>query len=336
MRSSPTRPASAAAGAALAALLAVTSPGASQPAPAPVPFEPSKPVELVVTFGKGSQADLAARLMADVAARSGLLPVPITVVNLPAGAGLEAFNAFQERRGDDHALMLLLPNAFTLPLANPAVKLDISALSPVAGMGEEPLALWVSAARTDINTIDDLVADARKRGRDFKIAGPALGTPRAFLAEILMAAYSLPVTYEPQQGLGSTAKLLAERKADATLHNPSEQSAIEPKGVNKPVAFLANARLKEYPITPTFRETGMELTYLAMRSVVGAPGMSPEAQQRYAAVFKAVFDSPEWQAYRARNGMIGRFLTGQPLADYLERDRQRHVRWKMAIDIMRK
>ena len=60
------------------------------------------------------------------------------------------------------------------------------------------------------------------------------------------------------------------------------------------------------------------------RSVVGAPGMSAEAEEYYRNVFQQVFDSEEWQTYRKKKSLYGDFLTGQELKDYWAREKEIH------------
>jgi tripartite-type tricarboxylate transporter receptor subunit TctC len=67
------------------------------------------------------------------------------------------------------------------------------------------------------------------------------------------------------------------------------------------------------------------------RSVVGAPGMSKEAEDFYRDLFKKVYDSPEWQKYKTDKSLQGDFLTGGALKEYWTRERANHQ--KMLKDI---
>ena len=60
------------------------------------------------------------------------------------------------------------------------------------------------------------------------------------------------------------------------------------------------------------------------RSIVGAPGMSAEAEEYYRNVFKQVFDSEDWQKYKKSKSLYGDYLTGQELADYFAREKESH------------
>ena len=85
---------------------------------------------------------------------------------------------------------------------------------------------------------------------------------------------------------------------------------------------------------PTLRETGMDFTYFMQRSVVGAPQMSAEARAYYEQLFRKLFESQEWQQYRAKNSLFSEFTTGTALMGYGCAS-ARSMRAGMAIDLMR-
>jgi tripartite-type tricarboxylate transporter receptor subunit TctC len=93
--------------------------------------------------------------------------------------------------------------------------------------------------------------------------------------------------------------------------------------------------LQQYVTIPTLRETGMDFHYFMQRSVVGAPGMTSPARAFYDQMFRRLFASPEWQDYRAKNSLSGELLAGPTLMTYWLGEREKHLRWKMAIELMR-
>ena len=299
-------------------------------------WRPSKPVELWVTFGKGAHADIWAKRISSLVAKYRLSPVPFQVVNIPTGAGVVAFPKFQKLIGADHTLMLVLPNVFTIPLFRKNVSFDIRKMTPIAMMGEEPLALWVKSNRDDIRSINDFVEVARKMGRKFRMTGPPLGTPRAMLVEMIASLYGLDLSYDGIRKIGSTARRLAQKDYDATIHNPSELADLpEPQAI-RPIAILAHKRIMgEYLTVPTLRETGMAITYSPSRTVIGPPGMPEAARLYYSRLFRKVFATREWQDMRKKKGHVGNFMTGAKLASYLSERAVKHVRWKMAIEQLR-
>ena len=105
-------------------------------------------------------------------------------------------------------------------------------------------------------------------------------------------------------------------------------------GKTKPIVVFTQQRLAAYQKIPALRETGMDFQYLMQRSVVGAPGMSVAAITYYQNLFKSFFASKAWQDYRTKNSLAGEFLSGETLRQYWLKEREKHARWKMALEIM--
>jgi putative tricarboxylic transport membrane protein len=79
----------------------------------------------------------------------------------------------------------------------------------------------------------------------------------------------------------------------------------------------------------------MDFHYFMQRSIVGAPQMSNEARSFYGQLFRKLFESAEWQEYRDKNSLRGEFISGTALMNYWMMEREKHARWKMAIECMR-
>ncbi len=315
----------------IASAVAVSQVGAAGAARA---WEPRKPVEIWVTFGKGAHADIWAKEIISIIEKKQLSNVKFSVVNIPKGAGVEAFPKFGKLNGDNHKLMLVLPNVFTVPLYKRAVKFNLMEMTPIARMGSETLAIWIKTKFKDIKTISALVEYARSKGSSFRIVGPPLGTPRAMLAQVMLALYGINGSYVGIRKIGSTARVLSEQDFEAAIYNPSEQLKLPDPGVVKPIAFLSHKRVKNFISVPTLPETGMAVTYQASRVVIGPRAMSNAARDYYTQLFEKVFNSNEWQARRKREGHIDGFLAGADLNQFLLRRVQMHERWKMAVDAL--
>lgn len=315
------------------AAAAVQAPAAS--AAATAGWQPTKPIDFIVMAGPGGGADQAVRFLVDVIQKRGLANVPFNVVNEPGRSGGDAMAKLMARSGDNHALLFTLNSFYTTPLAMPELKIDVARFTPIARLAEDVFLLWVHSDRTDIKTIDDFVKAAKSKGKDWVMAGTGRGSEDELLTEWLNATYGLNMSYKSFGGGGAVAKELAEKRADSTVNNPAEQNDFYPKGLTKPIIAFTPARLKSYINVPTLRETGMEFNYFMQRSVVGAPNMTPAAAAWYDRLFRSLFESAEWKAYAEKNSLSGELLTGASLMSYWVREREKHVRWRMAIDLMK-
>ncbi len=287
-------------------------------------FEPQKPIEFVVMAGKGGGADKIVRFFQTVIAKNRLAPVPVTPVNKPGGSGAEALVYLKSKDGDNHTIMFTLNSFYTTPLRQPALNVDITEFTPIARMAEDTFLLWVNTDRDDIKTIDDFVKAAKSEGSDWIMAGTGKASEDNLLTDFLNTAYGLEMKYVPYRGGGKVATELAGNNADSTVNNPSEQLGFYQAGKTKPIAAFTPERLPMFKNTPTFRELGHDFVYFMQRTVVGAPGMSAEAQAYYVKLFTKVFNSAEWQKYRKDKSLQGELLTGQALMDYWKRERAVH------------
>ncbi len=296
---------------------------ASAPKDAAAAWEPQKPVEFVIMAGKGGGADKMARLMQSIIAKDNMSNMPFTPVNKPGGSGAEALVYLKDHTGDDHVIMVTLNSFYTTPLRQPDLGIDITTFTPVARMAEDTFLLWVNSA-TDIMNVDDFVAAAKAGGLDWIMAGTGKASEDNLLTNTLNTTYDLEMTYVPYKGGGKVAKELAGENANSTVNNPSEQLGFFEAGNTRPLAAFTPERLAMFPDVPTFRELGHDIVYFMQRSVVGAPGMSDEAEAYYQGVFKQVYDSPEWQEYMTKKSLQGDFLSGPALKDYWVEERDIH------------
>ncbi len=304
-------------GAGLAVFLGMTSAALAE-------FQPQKPITFVVMAGKGGGADKAVRLMQTIIAKNKMAPVPVTPINKPGGTGAEALVYMNGKKGDNHTIMFTLNSFYTTPLRQPALGIDITTFTPIARMAEDTFLLWVNSDRKDINNVADFVKAAKAKGSDWIMAGTGKASEDNLLTDFLNTAYGLKMKYVPYKGGGKVAKELAGNNADSTVNNPSEQLGFFAAGTTKPLAAFTPKRLPMFKDTPTFSELGKDMVYFMQRTVVGAPGMSADAEAYYVDLFTRVFNSAEWQKYRTKKSLQGDLLTGPKLMDYWKEEREIH------------
>lgn len=304
-----------------AALACFTGLAGSQDA---VAWEPRKPVEIVVISAKGGGADDMARLIQAAIAKHKLSSKPFTPVNKSGGTGAEALLYVKEKTGDDHTLLVAQNKFYTTPLNQPALGVDISTFTPVGRMAVDTFVLWVNAD-TDIHTLDDFVKAAKAAGPNWVMAGSGKQSEDELLTEFLKSTFDLPqMKYVPYPGGGDVAASLAGKNSNSTVNNPGEQLGFYQAGKTRPIVTFTKARQPLFPEVPTLAELGNEFEYRMQRSVIGAPGMSPEATQYYQSLMAQVYTTPEWQGFMKKKGMTSGFLTGDLLMDFWLTERKTH------------
>lgn len=286
-------------------------------------WTPKKPVDFVIMAGKGGGADKMARLMQSIIEKNKFSPKPFTPINKAGGSGAEALVFLQQKKGDNHTIMVTLNSFYTTPLRQPGLGVDITTFTPIARMAEDTFLLWVNKD-SGITNLKEFVKAAKKAGKKWLMAGTGRGQEDQLLTDFLNKAYGLKMKYIPFKGGGRVAKELAGNQVNSTVNNPSEQLGFYQAGNTRALAAFTPKRLPLFPDVPTFKELGKNFVYFMQRSVVGAPGMSKEAAKFYQGVFKKVYDTPTWQNYMKKKSLQGDFMTGKALMDYWKREREIH------------
>lgn len=293
-------------------------------------WEPKKPIEFVIMAGKGGGADKMARLMQTIVQKRNLTSKPLVPINKGGGSGAEALQYLKAKQGDDHTLLVTLNSFYTTPLRQPNLKVDTTNFTPVARMAEDTFVLWVNKD-SGISNLEQFVAEAKKADKKWIMGGTGKGQEDEILTNFLNREYSLNMTYLPLKGGGDVARQLAGKQINSSVNNPSEASGFYEEGRFVPIASFTTDRLEQFPNTPTFKETGKDFSYFMQRSVVGAPGMSKEAQAAYQKLFMEVYQTPEWQEYMKSKSLKGEFITGSDLKSYWVDQKDKHEKLLKSI-----
>jgi len=286
-------------------------------------WQPNKPIDFIIMAGKGGGADKMARLMQGIVEKESLAERPLVPVNKSGGSGAEALIAAQGASDPDHTIMVTLNSFYTTPLRQPGLGVDVLQFAPVARMAEDTFLLWVHAD-TGITSFEQWLDVARERGNKWVMGGTGSNSEDNIITDFLNTNYGLEMKYIPYKGGGAVAKDVAGKQINSSVNNPSEAIGFWQSGDMIPLVAFTNERLPMFPEVPTLREKGGDFSYFMQRSVVGAPGMSQEAQAYYTELFTRVYNSEDWQAYKTKKSLMGDLMSGEQLSSYWRDQRTNH------------
>ena len=304
----------------MAAALGTASLALSVPAFA---WQPDKPINFIIMAGKGGGADKMARLMQSIVEKDSLASRPLVPVNKSGGSGAEALIAAKSSNDPNHTIMVTLNSFYTTPLRQPGLDVDVLQFAPIARMAEDTFLLWVHAD-TGITTFEQWLDVARNEGRNWVMGGTGSNSEDNIITDFLNTNYGLDMKYIPYKGGGAVAKDVAGKQINSSVNNPSEAIGFWQSGDMVPLVAFTDERLPMFPDVPTLREKGGDFSYFMQRSVVGAPGMSPEAADYYSTLFAQVFASEGWQDYRTKKSLMGELMSGDDLTAYWKLQRNNH------------
>jgi tripartite-type tricarboxylate transporter receptor subunit TctC len=292
-------------------------------------WEPNRPVQFIVPAGTGGGADQMARVIQGIVSKYNLMRQPIVVVNKAGGAGAEGFLEAKSSRGNPHLLIVSLSNLFTTPLAT-GVPFSWRDITPIKMMALDEFVLWVNAQSPWQNVGDFLTA--AKAGR-LRMGGTGSKQEDQIITAAITRATGAQFAYVPFRGGGEVAVQLVGRHIDSTVNNPIEAVTHWRSGALRPLAVFDGQRLSgtekmtetmAWRDIPTAKESGLDVEYLMLRGVFGAPGITPAQIAFYNGLLDRVRDSQEWRDLMTQGAFNTTTMTGAPFQAWLEREDARH------------
>ncbi len=291
-------------------------------------WEPTKPVEFVVTSGAGGGTDNFARVIQSIITKHKFFEQPIVVVNKGGGSGAEGYVYGRGQKGDPHKLIFGTNNAYLLPYV---AKLGyrFTDLTPVSVLALDEFLIWVKGDSPYGDAKSYIDAVKAKPG-GFKMAGSQSKDTDQTLTSMIQIATGAKWIYVPFQGGGAANVQLAGGHVDSNVNNPNENLGQWKAGAVKPLCVFSPERLaKSEPVfegkgwgdIPTCKEAGLPLETFQMPRTVWLPAEVPaDATAFYADVMEKVSKTPEWQEFITRTAQTPRFLKGKEMTDFVEKD----------------
>ena len=286
-------------------------------------WKPNKPIDFIIMAGKGGGADKMARLMQAIVEKENLADRPLVPTNKSGGSGAEALIAAKSANDPDHTIMVTLNSFYTTPLRQPGLDVDVLTFAPVARMAEDTFLLWVHKD-SGITTFEEWLDVAKSEGKNWVMGGTGSNSEDNIITDFLNDNYGLSMKYIPYKGGGAVAKDVAGKQINSSVNNPSEALGFYESGDMIALVAFTDERLPMFPDVPTLREKGVDFSYFMQRSVVGAPGMSAEAEAYYTNLFEQVYASDDWQDYKSKKSLMGELLSGDDLMAYWKLQRSNH------------
>jgi tripartite-type tricarboxylate transporter receptor subunit TctC len=226
----------------------------SSAAPLSADDYPVRPVRVVIGFGPGAVADLAARTIG--ARMSQLLGQQIVVENRPgAGSSIAAEHVARAPKDGYTLLMATVANTINAAISTPAFDFSKD-LAPVALVANVPNLLVVHPS-IGVSTVQELIALAKSKPEQIFYASSGAGTLAHLSGELLNIKAGVKLVHVPYPGSAQgVTDLLAGRVT--VMFSPA--STVWPHveaGKLKALATTQTKRAAFAPNLPTMSEAGL-------------------------------------------------------------------------------
>jgi tripartite-type tricarboxylate transporter receptor subunit TctC len=284
---------------------------------------PTKPVRLVIPYPPGQGADIFGRMIGDELAKKW--GQAVVADNRAGGGGMPGILSMKSAPPDGYTLVVGGSQAITV---NPNVYAKMpydpqKDLQPISGLYIAPL-VWVVHPASGMNTLADLVNEARRNPGKLNYASAGVATSQHMTAELFRYVAKLDMQHVAYKGsgpamvdlLGGQVTIMMDGVASALPHINS--------GKLKALAVTTAERTPQLPTVPTIAESGypgfLGVGWAGLFMPVGGPSALVE---KISADVRAVLNEPDIKQRIIDRGGIPDPLTPEQTAAFVKADTAR-------------
>ena len=261
---------------------------------------PERPISLVVPFAPGGPTDIIARILSIAFSQS--LGQQVIVDNRGGAAGNIGMGQVARATPDGYTLLLTSTAIAVNPALFKSLPYDpIKDFAPISELVNAPNVLVVRPD-SGINSIADLVAQAKANPQKFNYSSPGAGTKSHLTGELLKLRAGIQMVHVPFRGAGPAAQaVLANTVQVGSVALAAAESLIK-DGQLRALAVTSEKRWFSLPDIPTMIELGypgfISDTFNALLAPANVP---PDILALLVRESRAAFQRPEAreQAHKA-------------------------------------
>ena len=293
-------------------LLAVIAPVSAHPVVERIHF--------LIPGGAGGGWARTARGTGEALTKSELLTTA-TYENMSGGGGGKAIGYMIENAASNHNILMVNSTPIITRSLVGRFPQNFRDLTPIAGIIGDYASLVVKTD-SSVQNFADLLAIYKRNPADLAIAGGSAPGSIDHLvpAMVFKQAGANPNTikYLPFDAGGKAMAALLSGEADVLSTGLGEVLDLAKQGQVRILAVTAPARLPEASNVPTLKEQGVDVVFVNWRGFFAAPGLPEEKRRSYIMILGAMFDTPEWEQVRQRNGWLNIYNPGGEFISFLE------------------
>ena len=289
---------------------------------------PDKPIRLIVPQAPGSATDTVARILA--AELGSQLGQQVIVENKPGAAFTIGLDLVAKAAPDGYTLGLGPIGALSIsPNMVAGLPYNIERdFQPIALVARGHLLLAVSPT-SDIRSVKDLIAEAKKNPGKLSNASSASGSPGHVGGELFKYMAGIETVHVPYRGGAAATTDLIAGRVQFMFESLNSISSHAKSGAVRALAVSGDRRSPAFPELPTVAEAGVPGYSAPTWSGVIAPAGMPQSvvDKLNGAVNRAI----QSQAFRDRFGSIGDEPAGgtpQEFGDTIKRD---FAKWRDVV-----
>lgn len=281
-------------------------------------------IHFLIPGGAGGGWDGTARGTGEALTTAGLVG-SASYENMSGGGGGKAIGFLIENADSNHGTLMVNSTPIVIRSLTGVFPHNFRDLTLVSGtIGD--YAAMVVGADSPINSMADLIAAYDADASATAIGGGSVpgGMDHLVAAMVMEAAGkdALGVKYIPYDAGGKAMAALLSGEIAALSTGFSEAVDLAAAGEVKIIGVTSDDRVAAAPDAMTMKEQGIDTSFVNWRGFFAAPGLPDDQLAQYQDAIAKMYDTPEWETVRARNGWVNIHNSGDDFKAFLEDQEQ--------------
>ncbi|MBM1556993.1 tripartite tricarboxylate transporter substrate binding protein [Sulfitobacter mediterraneus] len=277
-------------------------------------------IHFLIPGGAGGGWDGTARGTGEALTGAGLVGTA-SYENMSGGGGGKAIGYLIENAESNHGTLMVNSTPIVIRSLTGVFPHNFRDLTLVAGTIGDYAAIVVGKD-SPINSMADLLAAYDADPSATAIGGGSVpgGMDHLVAAMVMEAAGkdALGVKYIPYDAGGKAMAALLSGEIAALSTGFSEAVDLAKAGEVKIIGVTADERVAAAADAMTMKEQGIDTSFVNWRGFFGAPDLPADKVAMYQDALAKMYDTPEWEAVRARNGWVNIHNSGDDFRTFLE------------------
>ncbi len=273
-------------------------------------------IDFLIPGGAGGGWDGTARGTGEALTGSGLVG-SATYENMSGGGGGVAIGHMIENADSLHGTLMVNSTPIVIRSLQGVFPYNFRDLTMVAGVIGDYGSL-VSHSTSDIVSLEGLIAAYNEDSSSIAVGGGSVpgGMDHLVAAMVMNAAGAdaTQVSYLPYDAGGEAMAGLLSGEIEALSTGFGEAKALAEQGEVNILCVTAPDGATDFPSCPA--------EFVNWRGFFASPSVPEETVAAYRAALSAMYDTPEWETVRDRNGWVNIFNEGDDFVAFLEDQEQ--------------
>lgn len=281
-------------------------------------------LHFIIPGGAGGGWDGTARGTGEALTGAGLVGTA-SYENMSGGGGGKAIGFMIENAESNHGTLMVNSTPIVIRSLTGVFPHNFRDLTLVAGTIGDYAAIVVGKD-SPINSMADLLAAYDADPSKTAVGGGSVpgGMDHLVAAMVMEAAGkdALGVKYIPYDAGGKAMAALLSGEIAALSTGFSEAVDLANAGEVKIIGVTSDERVAAAPDAMTMKEQGIDTSFVNWRGFFGVPGLPADKLAMYQDAITKMYDTPEWESVRARNGWVNIHNSGDDFKAFLENQEQ--------------